>query len=54
MKTIDKRERKAKFLFRNSEALQELIDKFYRGELRIEPMKYFNELRTIKARLYSE
>lgn len=46
--------RKAFFSFEQTEALTNLIQTYWRGELRIEPKTYFDQLRTIKARLYSE
>lgn len=46
--------RKAIFLFKRNESLDELIETYWRGEARVEPQKYFNQLRTIKTRLYEE
>lgn len=47
-----KNDRKAYFLFRREEGLDELISSYWRGELKISPQEYFNALRVIKARLY--
>lgn len=44
--------RKAQFLFKRNNQLDELIESYWRGELRVEPQAYFNALRIIKARLY--
>ena len=44
--------RRAEFLFKRSQELDELIEKYWRGELRIDPRAYFDALRSIKARLY--
>ena len=44
---------KAQFLFKRGENLDELIKKYWRGELRVDPQAYFNQLKVIKARLYS-
>lgn len=46
--------RKAFFIFRRETSLDELIESYWRGELKVEPQAYFNQLRIIKARLYSE
>ncbi|NMB56547.1 hypothetical protein GYA19_01245 [Candidatus Beckwithbacteria bacterium] len=45
--------RKAVFIFRNTKELQELVEKYYRNELKISPQTYFNQLRVVKARLYA-
>ena len=46
--------RKAFFIFKRESSLDELIESYWRGELKVEPQAYFNQLRIIKARLYSE
>ena len=46
--------RKAYFLFKRDTELDELVESFWRGELKVEPQAYFQALRTIKARLYGE
>ena len=45
---------KAHFLFRRNEQLDLLVERFWRGELRVEPQAYFAALRNIKARLYGD
>lgn len=47
---------KAHFLFRKDPEgeLVKFIECYWRGEVRIEPQAYFNQLKSIKARLYSE
>ena len=45
---------KAQFLFKRDEQLDKLIESYWRGELQVEPQTYFNQLKNIKARLYSE
>lgn len=45
---------KAQFLFKRDTQLDELIENYWRGELKVEPQAYFNALRVIKARLYGE
>jgi len=44
---------RAEFLFRRDPALDELVQSYWRGELKVNPAAYFNALRVIKARLYS-
>ena len=41
------------FMFKISEQLDVLIGQYHKGELRIEPLSYFNQLRHIKTRLYN-
>jgi hypothetical protein len=53
IEAIDKQSsRRAYFVFKREKGLEELIEKYWRGELRIEPKTFFNQLRVIKARLY--
>lgn len=55
LEAIDKQNpRKAQFLFKRNSQLDELIESYWRGELKVEPQAYFNTLRVIKARLYGE
>ena len=50
---IDKQDpRKAQFIFNRSENLSELVDKYWKKELLIEPRQYFDQLKALKARLY--
>jgi len=44
--------RKALFFFKRSKKLDKAIKAYWRGETRVEPRAYFDELRRIKARLY--
>lgn len=46
--------RRAEFCFRQSADLNQLIDSYWKGELRVEPQKFFSQLRTVKTRLYGE
>jgi len=53
LETIDRQNpRKAQFLFKRDSQLDELIEGYWRGDLKVEPQAYFNALRVIKARLY--
>lgn len=45
---------KATFLFKRDAQLDQLIESYWKGELRVNPLAYFNQLKTIKARLYGE
>ena len=52
---IDKQNpHKAQFLFKRNEELDELIESFWRGQLKVEPQSFFNQMRTIKTRLYEK
>lgn len=46
--------RKAIFVFEKTKELLKLVDAYYRDELKVSPQTFFNQLRAIKARLYSE
>ena len=45
---------KATFLFRRDEKLDELLELYWKRELKVEPQLYFQQLKAIKTRLYSE
>jgi hypothetical protein len=45
---------KAKFLFKREKSLDQFIEAYWMGELKVNPATYFNQLRIIKARLYEE
>ncbi len=51
---IDKTRHKALFLFKRSQELDLLIESFWRKELKVDPLTYFNQLKIVKARLYGE
>jgi len=40
------------FIFTDSAELKETISQYWRGELRVEPQAYFNQLKILKARIY--
>jgi len=46
--------RKAQFVFRRDADLDQVVDLFWKGLLQVEPQKFFNQLRIVKARLYGE
>jgi len=55
LERIDKTNpKRAFFMFKRSQELNELIEKYYRRELKIEPATFFERLAFIKSRLYSE
>lgn len=45
--------RKAQFIFIRTPQLDDLIEKFWQKKLLIEPARYFDNLKSIKNRLYS-
>lgn len=55
IEAIDRQDpHKAQFLFKRNEELNQLIEAYWRGELKVNPATYFNQLKIIKARLYEE
>lgn len=46
--------KKVLFVFQKSQKLDDLIAMYWRGELRLEPQKFFNQLKVIKTRIYSQ
>jgi len=46
--------RKVVFEFNGGSDLLGLVDKYWQGTLAVEPQAYFNQLKTIKSRLYAE
>lgn len=50
---IDKENpRRAYFVFEQTKELSEMVDSYYRDDLKISPMAFFNQMRALKARLY--
>lgn len=47
-------DQKSFFIFKREKKLDETISKYWLGSLKIEPKDYFNQLKNIKTRLYSE
>lgn len=43
---------KALFLFKRNAELDQLIETYWKGELKVNPATYFQQLKIIKARLY--
>jgi len=40
------------FIFTDSAKLKEAVNQYWRGESRVEPQAYFNQLKILKARIY--
>jgi len=52
---IDKTDpRRVVFTFKRTSELGSTIEAYWRGELRVEPQKFFGQLKIIKSRLYEE
>ena len=45
---------KAYFVFSKTKELDDSIEKYWRGDLKVEPQGYHAQLRVIKARLYAQ
>lgn len=54
IEAIDKTQNphKAVFLFKRDPQLEQLIESYWHGDLRVNPQAYFNQLKLVKARLY--
>ncbi|PIR89605.1 MAG: hypothetical protein COU07_01775 [Candidatus Harrisonbacteria bacterium CG10_big_fil_rev_8_21_14_0_10_40_38] len=44
--------RRAVFTFENTRELAEAVARYWRREIKVEPQDFFNELKTIKTRIY--
>lgn len=51
---LDRQGGKTFFVFRNNRTLSELVSSYWQGEIQIEPQAYFNQLKALKTRLYSD
>ena len=55
IEAIDKSDpKRASFYFKRDENLDNLLEQYWRKELKIEPQSFFQQLRIVKARLYNE
>jgi len=55
IEAIDKQNpQKAIFLIKRDKRLDNLIQKYWTHQLKVEPMSFFNFLKEIKARIYSQ
>ena len=51
--SIDKTDpKRAEFIFKREQGLDELVESYWRGELKVEPKQYSSQMRIIKSRLY--
>jgi len=46
--------RRVLFVFKRNEKLNEIIKCYWHGELKVEPQKFFNQLKNIKTRIYAQ
>lgn len=46
--------RRSYFLFKRSKRLDNLVSDYWAGKLKVDPQAYFNQLKNIKTRLYSQ
>ncbi len=44
---------RALFIFQRNKKLDETVDKYWKRELLVEPRQYFEQLKTLKGRLYA-
>ena len=40
------------FIFAKSDRVTDIVNRFWRGELLVEPQAYFNQLKVLKTRIY--
>lgn len=48
----DNPNKKAEFVFKREPGLDELVEAFWRRQLQVEPLTYFQALKAIKSQLY--
>lgn len=55
LETIDRSQdsRRVLFIFSRNQKLSELVDRYWKKELLVEPRQYFDQIKAMKARLYS-
>ena len=46
--------RKATFLFKRTNETEQLVENYWKGQLRVDPQLFFAQVRSVKARLYGE
>ncbi|PIY72303.1 hypothetical protein COY87_01660 [Candidatus Roizmanbacteria bacterium CG_4_10_14_0_8_um_filter_33_9] len=44
--------KRAEFIFKREQGLDELVESYWSGKLRIEPKQFTSQMRIIKSRLY--
>lgn len=45
---------RVEFQFLTNKTTEKLINQYWKGELTVEPKQFFNQLRTLKARIYDK
>lgn len=45
---------KISFVFSNGHEIQNLIEQYWKGTLSVDPQRYFQQLKVLKARIHSE
>lgn len=45
---------RVEFKFLTNKTTEKLINQYWKGELTVEPKQFFNQLRTLKARIYDK
>ena len=45
---------RAYFCFVQGNDVDELVEQYWRREVRVEPQQYFNQIKALKARLYAD
>lgn len=46
--------RKAEFMFKREQGLEKIVQDYWSNTLQVSPLAYFNQLKTIKSRLYEQ
>lgn len=52
IEAIDKSSPRVEFIFKRNDKMDDLVQSFWKREVRIEPLAYFNQIKVIKSRLY--
>lgn len=53
--SIDKtNSNKALFIFKDGQDIQQFLQEYWSGTVKVNPLEYFNQLRNVKSRLYEE
>lgn len=52
IEAIDKTLSRAEFVFKRDINLDKLVQSFWKREIQVEPLAYFNQIKVIKSRLY--
>ena len=45
---------KAVFIFKRVQELEEVVESYWKKELKVEPQSYFTQIKSVKTRLYNE